>query len=119
MSDEKTPTEQLNEDVRQSMLNAMYAQQDDDTPKEQPIQLRLAGKATIIPFAGQQIAIPRIEYVERLEAVVREQQKMIDDLAAKLKKMEINQNRIMNNANRNFGGLESQVKQLQNKRPWE
>lgn len=105
---------------KDDILSAMYAQEEEsDEKQEQPIQLRLAGKATIVNLHGQQVAIPRIEYVERLETVVREQQRIIDEQRDRMKRMEININRLMNNANRNIAAVESQVQQLQNKRPWE
>jgi hypothetical protein len=108
------------EDDKQEIIGAMYAQdEENDEPQEQPIQLRLAGKATVINYGGQQIPIPKIEYIERLEAVVREQQKIIDEQRARLKRMELNLNRLMNNANRRITAVESAVSTLQNKRPWE
>lgn len=105
---------------KEEMLSAMYAQEEEsDEPQEQPVQLRLAGKATVVNINGQQLPVPRIEYVERLEAVVREQQKLIDKQADRIKKLELNVNRLLNNANRRINAVESDVSALQNKRPWE
>lgn len=109
-------------DDKEDVLNAMYAQDDEEETTEkrpQPEQLRLAGKATVITYAGKQIAIPRIDYVERLEATIRAQDKLIEAQAAQMKKMEIAFNRVMNNANRNISALDTDIANLKTNRRWE
>lgn len=114
--------EQLNE--RADLLHAMYGQEpgddtNDDAPRPMPEQLRLAGKATLIPHKGDRLAVPRIEYVETLEQQVREQARLMEEMRSRMKKMELNLNRLMNIANRKIANVESDVQQLQNRRPWE
>lgn len=108
-------------DDKEDVLSAMYAQDDDDNEEKrpQPEQLRLAGKATVITYGGKQIAIPRIEYVERLEALITAQEKVIADQKAQLKKMEITFNRVMNNANRNISALDTDLSNIKSNRRWD
>jgi hypothetical protein len=71
------------------MLAAMYGSDEDDGPQEQPIQLRLAGKATIININGQQVAIPRIEYIEAMEAGMRALKAENQQLRSRMRKLEL------------------------------
>ena len=94
-------------------LSAMYAQADEDEvtePRAQPEQLRLAGKATLIPHKGSTVALARVEYVETLEATVKAQKAMIEDLAARIKKLEHRITRAQNIADRRILAVESKVK---------
>lgn len=73
----------MDEDV----MGAMYGQNEGDgEPQEQPIQLRLAGKANIVTLGGRQIAIPKIEYVEALEARLASAERIIGEQNDMLKR---------------------------------
>ena len=97
--------------LTESLLSAMYEQEDDDDEvREQPIQLRLAGKATVVTLDGQKLPVPRIEYVEGLEKQIREQTKRIEQQEARIKKMEIMLSRVTNIANRRLNAVEEGIK---------
>jgi hypothetical protein len=110
----------MTEEEKQAILASMYDQgeEDPDAPRPQPEQLRLAGKATLMPHQGGNVALARIEYVETLEATVRAQQKQIDDLNSRLRKLELRIERTMNIAGKRIQTVESQVKTIQGNR-WE
>lgn len=99
-------------------LSAMYAQEDDTEEKrEQPEQLRLAGKATLVPHKGGHVALARVEYVEGLEALVKEQKNLIEQLTARVKKLEHRFTRSQNIAERRIVAVESKVRDSSNR--WE
>lgn len=93
-------------------LAAMYAQEDEteEEKRQQPEQLRLAGKATMIPHKGGTVALARVEYVETLEALVKEQKNLIEQLTARVKKLEHRFTRSQNIAERRIGAVESKVR---------
>lgn len=102
----------LSDELRSELMASMYgADKEVEASSEQPIQLRLAGKATIINVDGKQVAIPRIEYIEALEAGLRalksENQKLRDRLA----KVERMNHRDSNIANNRIRSLESDLRQ--------
>lgn len=98
-------------------LSAMYGKDDDDdTPREQPEQLRLAGKATLIPHRDGHLPVPRIDYVETLERQIAQQKKVCDDMASRIKKLESYISRSSNIAERRISALESLLKEMSNRR---
>jgi UDP-2,3-diacylglucosamine pyrophosphatase LpxH len=104
---------------RDEMMSAMYAQNEEPAEKrEQPEQLRLAGKATLIPHGDKHLPVPRIEYVEALEAQLRKANQQIEEQNARLRKLELRIERITNIANRRLAAVESDVKNTRNNR-WE
>jgi hypothetical protein len=105
-------------DTRGERLAAMYAQDDeaDSEKREQPEQLRLAGKATLIPHKGSTVALARVEYVETLEALVKQQKMMLEELTARVKKLEHRITRSQNIAERRIIAVESKVKDTLNNR---
>lgn len=102
--------EKLASDVREEMLASMYGVADDEGPQEQPIQLRLAGKATIVNIDGQQVAIPRIEYVEAMEAGLRALKVENQKLRAHIRKLELMHHRDTNIAGSKVKTLESDLR---------
>ncbi len=78
------------------LYSAMYGPGDDDedTPREQPLQLRLAGKATVVRLGDQQVAIPKIEYVEIIEQRLIAAERMIEELSDLLRKADKKINRV-------------------------
>lgn len=107
--------------MNSEMMKLMYGQETDEEagPRPQPEQLRLAGKATLIPHKDTHLAVPRIEYVESIERKIGEQQKVIESLMAKIKLLERRINQAANIAARRMNTLESQTNELKNRNPWE
>lgn len=114
MDDENTPQEDLHEDVRTSMLAAMYGNDDeDDGPREQPPQLRYAGKATVVNIDGQQVVIPRIEYIEAMEAGLRALKDENAKLRARVRKLEMMHARDTNIASNRIRTVESELRAVE------
>lgn len=113
MDDENTPEEELREDVRASMLAAMYGNDDEEGPREQPMQLRLAGKATVVNIDGQQVAIPRIEYIEAMEAGLRALKDENAKLRARVRKLEMMHARDTNIASNRIRTVESDLRNVE------
>jgi len=95
------------------LIRAMYEQpddiEDDGQPKEQPIQLRLAGKATIVTMADRQVAIPKIEYVEMLEKRIMDMEATLVEYAALIKKQGVIANRNASMTSKRITDLASRV----------
>lgn len=112
-------TEEEKAVMEKAVLAAMYEQDEErDEARQQPEQLRLAGKAVLMDHQGGKVALARIDYVEALERTVREQQKQIEASAARVKKLELRVDRMMNIAVRRIASVESDVKAVSGNR-WE
>ena len=96
----------------------MYMQDPDEGPKEQPLQLRLAGKANVVTIAGQQIAIPKIDYVEEME---RKMTKMLSDMAEMAKYISRLEQRIsaLNTVTKNANNrIDQDIDDIRKNRGW-
>jgi indole-3-glycerol phosphate synthase len=107
----------MTEDEKKAILASMYDQGDDEPEtREQPEQLRLAGKATIMAHKGGTVALARVEYVEALEQTLRAQQKVIDEQNRRLHKMDLRLQSLTNIATSRLSSVESQVKSISENR---
>jgi hypothetical protein len=98
---------------REDMMAALYGAEEEEEfegKREQPIQLRLAGKATIITIEGQQIAFPKIEYVEAMERTIRELSAEIERLRSRCRKLELATSKNANIAQAKHAQLESTMR---------
>jgi hypothetical protein len=101
----------MTEEEKNQIIASMYDQgEEEETENRQPEQLRLAGKAILVPHKGTSVALVRVEYVEALEHTIREQRKVIDDQNRRMRKLELRVDRIMNIADKRRATVESQMK---------
>ena len=90
------------------ILANMYASDDAPTaPQPQPEQLRLAGKATLIPHKEGHVAVPRIEWVEEMARKIASLVQTVEEQKRRINKLEHRIAQANNIAERRLNKLES------------